>query len=58
MRTTIFKQWRPEIESGKFSEKLLLRKRDLRLRRPVRSGIWSERDFPLRLRTLKREREN
>ena len=55
-----FKRWRLEIKSRKFLEKLLLlmRKRDLRLRRPVRFGIWSEREFPLRLRTLKREREN
>jgi len=55
----IFKQWRLEIELGKFPEKLmLLTKRDLRLRRPIRSGIWPKREFPLRLRTPNRGKEN
>ena len=44
VRTTIFKWWRLEIESGKLPKKLLkLRKRDLRSRRPERFGIgWRE----------------
>jgi len=40
------------MESGKSPEKLLLsRKRDLRLTRPERFGIWPESEFPLKLKT-------
>ncbi|KAM1081620.1 hypothetical protein ACFX13_020732 [Malus domestica] len=40
------------MEEGKTPEKLLsFRNRDLRLRRPERSGIWPERELPLKLRT-------
>ena len=63
MRTTIFKWWRLEIESGKFPEKLL-RKRDLKLRRLVRYGIWLERvsfkveDFEKGKRKLRKKISN
>lgn len=51
-RTTTFKRWRDEMEAGKTPEKLLsFKKRDLRLTRPERSGIWPEMELPLKLRT-------